>query len=188
VSLRGKLLPFIGKAIAVVIVASVPWYFVAPAYNRLLATVSEKLIASQLTLIPQHGTIYIYSQIYVEPVGGIFASALHYGLLLVIGLIAVTPGLRLAQRLKYVGIAIISMFVIHIITIVLFVNAAVSSEASSMRQNPLIIFFTILGCDLFPALIWGVVAFRYFLPKPRGSPVHARQKTIEVRKRRKQPL
>ena len=183
--LRGKLLPFIGKAIAVVIVASVPWYFVAPAYNRLLATVSEKLIPSQLTLIPQHGTIYIYSQIYVEPVGGIFASALHYGLLLVVALIAVTPNLKLTQRLKYIGIAIISMFGIHVITIVLFVNAAVSSGASSMRQNPLIIFFTILGCDLFPALIWGVVAFRHFLPEPRGSPVQARQKTIEARKRRK---
>lgn len=184
-SLRGKLLPFIGKAIAVVIVASVPWYFVAPAYNRLLATVSEKLIPSQLTLIPQHGNIYIYVQVDAQPIGGIFASALHYGLLLVATLIVMTPGLRLAQRLKYVGIAIISMFAIHIVTIVLFVNAAVSSEASSMRQNPLIIFFTILGCDLFPALIWGVVAFRYFLPEPRGSPVHARQKTIEAGKRRK---
>ena len=184
-SARSKLLPFLGKSIAAVLVASVPWYFVAPGYNKFLATVSEKLIPSQATLTPEHGTIYIYPPGSVEPIGGIYASALHYGLLLVICLIAVTPGLKMMRRLKFVTAAIIIMFAIQIIAITLFARAALSGTAVSMDQNPLIILLTILGSDLFPALIWGVIAFKYFLPEPRGSPVTARQMQPQARTNRK---
>jgi hypothetical protein len=182
-SLHSRLLPFIGKAIVVVIVASIPWYFMAPFYNRLLAIVAEWLISSQLTLLAQQDTILIYSETSTEPIAGIYASAIHYGLLLVISLIAVTPGIRLVRRLRFIGITIIIMLAIHIISVVLFANAAASGNAISMRQDPLIIFFTILGCDLFPALIWGIIAFKYYLPEPGNSPLRVESSKNRVKKR-----
>jgi hypothetical protein len=32
-----------------------------------------------------------------------------------------------------------------------------------MEHNPLIVLFTIVGADLFPVLIWGIFAYKYFL-------------------------
>jgi hypothetical protein len=81
--LRGRILHFIGRAIVFLIALSVVWYFIAPAYNSLLAVSAERLIPAPAALTVQQGTIYIHPQVDVEPVGGIYASAFHYGLLLV---------------------------------------------------------------------------------------------------------
>ncbi len=167
--LKGRILPFIGRAIVFLIVFSVVWYFIAPAYNSLLAAVAERLIPSQAILTVQHTTIYIHPIVDAEPVGGIYASALHYGLLLVVALISATPGLKLVQRLKFFGIAVISLYIIHVITIVSFARAALSSPTPSVSQNPLLILLAVIGSDLFPVLIWALVSYKYFRDKQVGS-------------------
>lgn len=178
--LRGKYFVFIGKAILFLILASIAWYFISPAYNQLLALVAERLVPSQANLTVQQSIIYINLQDGSETVGGIYVSALHYGLLLVIALIAATPGLNLFRRFKFAGIAILSIFVIHLITIVIFVRAILSSPAPALGQDPLVILLTIIGCDLFPVLIWAIVAYRHFTRKSINAPVNDRRRRLEL--------
>ncbi len=185
--LSGRLLPFIGKAIVFLIALSVVWYFIAPAYNSLLAVSVERLIPAPAALTVQQGTIYIHPQGDAESVGGIYASALHYGLLLVVALIAATPGLKLVRRLKFFGIAVITLYIIHVVTIVPFARAALSSQTPSTSQDPLLILLAVIGSDLFPVLIWALVSYKYFRDKPKGSPVTARQSGLKSKRQRREP-
>lgn len=168
-SLYARFMPFIGKAIAFLIAISLAWYFIAPAYNTILATVSEKLLPSQSALALDRGTIYIYPPAGTEPAGGIYASALHYGLVLVIALILATPRLKLLRRFAFIAIALGAIFSIHTVSIVLFARNILSGAYAPLEQNPLIILFAIVGSDLFPVLIWAVLSFKYFFPKPKRS-------------------
>ena len=172
--LRGKFSTFIGKAIGFLIVISVAWYFITPAYNRLLLAIVDKIVPPELTLLLKQDTVYIYLQNVSNPIGGIYVSALHYGLVVVVSLILATPGLRIYKRLRSMAIALLAIFAVHLISIALFAHNALSG-AASMEQNPLIVLFAIIGADLFPILIWGILSYKYFLTKPRKS--LARHKT-----------
>ena len=174
--LRGKFSVFIGKAIGFLIVISVVWYFITPAYNRLLLAVVDKIVSTELTLLLRQDTIYVYLQNVSNPIGGIYVSSLHYGLLVVVSLILATPGLRIYKRLKSIAIALLAIFAVHLISIVLFAQTALSGAAASMEQNPLIVLFAIIGADLFPILIWGILSYKYFLTKPRKSFAHYKTK------------
>jgi len=166
-SLYARFLPFVGKAIAFLVAISLAWYFIAPAYNTILATVAEKLLPSQSMLTLDQGTIYIYPPAGIEPAGGIYASALHYGLVLVMALIMATPGLKLLQRLRFIAIALLAIFTVHIASIVLFARNVLSGTSVSLEQNPLIVFFAVVGSDLFPVLIWAAVSSKYFSPRSK---------------------
>ena len=168
-SLYARFLPFIGKAIAFLIGLSLAWYFIAPAYNTILANVSEKLLPSQSALALDQGTIYIYPPSATEPAGGIYASALHYGLVLVIALILATPRLKLLRRFEFIAIALSAIFFIHTLSIVLFARDILSGANTPLEQNPVIILFAIVGSDLFPVLIWAALSFKYFFPRPKRS-------------------
>ena len=170
--LRGRLSVFIGKVIGFLIVISVVWYFITPAYNRLLVAVVDKVTSSELTLLLKQDTIYIYLQNASNPTAGIFVSALHYGLLIVVSLILATPGLRIYKRLRSIVIAFLAIFAIHIISVALFAQTALSSTDGSIEQNPLIALFAIIGADLFPILIWGVLSYKNFITRTEKSPPH----------------
>ncbi len=170
---RGKFSAFIGKAIGFLIVISAAWYFIAPAYNRLLLAVVNRIVSPELTLLLEQDTFYIYVQNVSNPISGIHVSALHYGLVVVVSLILATPGLRLYMRLKSIAIALLAIFTVHLISVVLFTQTTLSG--ASMEQNPLIVLFAVIGADLFPILIWGILSYKYFLTKPRKS--LARHKT-----------
>jgi len=173
--LRGKFFTFIMKAIGFLIVISVAWYFITPAYNRLLLAAADMIVSPALILSLEQDTIYIYIQNISDPIGGIYILALHYGLIVVVSLILATPGLRIYQRLKSIAIALVAIFIVHLISVVLFAQTALSGAGASMEHNPLIVFFAIIGADLFPILIWGVLSYKYFLARP-GKPA-ARYKT-----------
>jgi len=165
-SLRGRLLIFIGKAIGFLLAGAVIWYFIAPAYNRLLLATISVLIPSDPMLVLRQDTIYIYAQASTQPAGGIYISALHYGLILVIALILATPGMKLLQRLKFTSIALVAIFAVHLVSVVLFTQTALSATTHSMGQNPLIVLFAIIGADLFPVVVWAGLSYKYFITKP----------------------
>jgi len=173
--LRGRLSVFIGKVIGFLIVISVVWYFITPLYNRLLLAVVDKVTSSELTFLLKQDTAYIYLQNASNPTAGIYVSALHYGLLVVISLILATPGLRIYKRLGSIVIAFLAIFAVHIITIAIFAQTALASTDGSMEQNPLIVLFAIVGADLFPILIWGILSYKNFFTRTEKSP--ARDKT-----------
>jgi len=165
-SLRGRLLIFIGKAIGFLLAGAVIWYFIAPAYNRLLLATTSVFIPSDPMLVLRQDTIYIYSQASAQPVGGIYISALHYGLILVVALILATPGMKPLKRLKFTAIALVAIFAVHLTSVTLFAQTALSTTTQSMGQNPLIILFAIIGADLFPVAVWAGLSYKYFLTRP----------------------
>jgi len=158
------------KAIGFLIVTSVVWYFITPAYNRLLLAVVDKITSPELTLLLKQDTIYIHIQNVSNPIAGIHVSALHYGLLVVVSLVLATPGLRIYKRLKSIVIALLSIFAVHLISVALFTQSVLSSSHSSMEQNPLIVLFAIIGADLFPILIWGILSYKNFVVRTEKSP------------------
>ena len=168
--LRGRFSNFIMKAIGFLIVISVVWYFITPAYNSLLLAVVDKITSSELTLLLRQDTVYIYIQNVSNPIAGIYVSSLHYGLLVVVSLILATPGLRIYKRLRSIVIAFLAIFVVHIISITLFAQNTLSGTHGSMEHNPLIVLFAIIGADLFPILIWGILSYRNFFARTEKSP------------------
>jgi len=168
--LRGRFSVFIGKVIGFFIVISVVWYFITPAYNSLLLAVVDKVTSSYLTLLLKQDTIYIYIQNVPDPVAGIYVSALHYGLLVVVSLILATPGLGIYRRLISIVIAFIAIFAVHIISVALFAQTTLSGTGGPMERNPLIVLFAIIGADLFPILIWGILSYRNLMARTEKSP------------------
>ena len=164
-SLRSnKLLLFLGKAIALVILVAVAWTYISPAYNHLLVSLGNKIAPSGVTLELEQRTIYFYHH---TPEGTdkawIFSWALHFGLILVIALIGATPGLRLTQRLKFTALAFGLLFVIHVVAI--WIMARLMGSSVVMNKNPVFNLLVTVGCDLFPVVIWGVLSLKYWFPQ-----------------------
>ena len=174
-SLRGRLLIFASAAVGILIVLSVLWTFlIAAPYNRALVATTDPLSGAEIVLGEdfeqadrdrlglKEENIY-----FTEPPEGVVihsfleGSALHYGMLLVISLIAATPGLTWQRRLKFIPLAILIMFALHIITILIFAKISPGTDAS---RNPFITLFVTMGTGLFPALIWVALSLRYWLP------------------------
>ena len=169
-SLRIKyLVIFAGEAIGCLIALSLLWHFlIASSYNHLLVWIADRLSSSQIVVGDGSDNIYFYS---AGPEAWIYGSSLHYGLLLVVALIVTTPGLKLRQRLKFIPLALLIMFIIHIVTILTFARVARSSSpAHPMNENPWVILFLVVGCDLFPALVWGVLSYKYWSSKLKAAP------------------
>lgn len=166
VSPRARLIRFIGAAIALLVIVSILWYVIDPPYNRLLVEVTDPLTSLRIALGDGNSVIYFY---FDTPVGegsiGIKGAGFHFGLILVSVLIAVTPGLTLLRRIKFIAIALGVMFVIHIITILIFAWIIQSSDdPSRFAVNPWVTFLVTIGTQLFPALIWAILCFKYWFP------------------------
>jgi len=166
VSPRARLIRFIGEAVALLIIVSVVWYFIDPPYNRLLVEITDRLSTLRIALGDGTSVIYIY---FDTPLGegsiGIKGAGFHFGLILLPVLIAVTPGLKLLRRLKFIAIALGVMFVIHIITILIFaLIIGTSADPAQFSTNPWVIFLVTIGTQLFPAVIWVILCFKYWFP------------------------
>ena len=157
--LKSRLIPFFSKSIAFFIVITVVWYFLlGPVYNDVLAATAD-------VLTPGHDLWHYDNTIYVDNYqNGIFAMQLQYGLLLVMALIAATPVIRITKRLKYIPIALVAIFIIHVISVVVFTWA---TKYDTPDSNPHYILFAVFGSSLFPVIVWGVFSFRYLLPRPQ---------------------
>jgi hypothetical protein len=183
---RGTLIRFAGIAIVLLILLSVLWiFFLATPYNRALATVADKLSGAKITLgkdfaesdkqalgLEDEGIYVAVAQPGVLELHGVIDGlALDYGMLLLICFIAATPGMTWRQRLKFIPIALIIMFIIHIVTILIFAQVTISSTAMSpTNKNPWVNLFITAGCDLFPLLIWGALSYKYWSARLRSTP------------------
>lgn len=171
---RGRLLRFAVIALAVLVVIALLWPFIAPAYNRLLVGASSNLVPHEVTLAAEGSDIIVDVEIQRPEIsasasGKIESSSLHYGLLFLMALIAATPGLKLSRRAKFGAIALVSMFLIHFITMMVVTRLMLSNVegGGSLASNPWMVLFLTIGCDLFPLLVWGALSFRYWIPGPQ---------------------
>lgn len=171
---RGRLLRVAVIALAVLVAIALLWPFIAPAYNQLLVWTSSKLVPHEVTLGVESSDIIVdvelqRPEMWAVASGRIESSSLHYGLLFLMALIAATPGLKLSRRAKFGAIALVSMFLIHFITMMVATRLMLSNVESggSLASNPWMILFLTIGCDLFPLLVWGALSFRYWIPRPQ---------------------
>jgi len=181
VSPRTRLiLVFAGSAVGILIAISVLWsFFIAMPYNRALVAVTDNLSGGRIVLGADAGDDLrqLFSSIYAIPLEDDYLcvvtpgedwvpffmplSALHYGMLLVVSLIAATPGLPWRRRLMFIPIAILIMFILHLSTILIIAKVSLSG----VNPFPAITLFITVGTALFPALIWGILCYKYWWPK-----------------------
>ena len=171
-------LVFAGKAIGILIALSLLWTFLlAMPYNRALVGVTDGLTRADIILAAdfdedvrrenylQEDSICVAvrgpDQILLY--GFIPASALHYGMLLVVSLVAATPGLAWRRRLTFIPLAILIMFLLHLLTILVFARLSLAGTAAA--DHPSVILFITLGTALFPAVVWGALCYRYWWPR-----------------------
>lgn len=175
-------LVFAGKAIGLLIAISVLWSFlIALPYNRALVAVSDSLSSGRIVLGKDATDDFrqLFFSEYGIPMEDDFLcvatsrqdrpplpffmplSALHYGMLLVISLVAATPALGWRRRLRFIPTAVLIMFLIHLSTILIIAKVALSGA----NPLPAITLFVVLGTALFPALVWGVLCYKYWWPK-----------------------
>ena len=170
-------LTFAGRAIGILIVISLLWGFLLAApYNRVLVAITDNISGADIVLgeefdeedrqqnFLKEDSIVVgigQPEETYEIYGFIPGSALHYGMLLVISLIVATPGLTWRRRLIFIPIALVIMFIIHLITILIFASVSLSG----MNPYPFIILFISLGTGLFPIIVWGVLCYKYWWPR-----------------------
>lgn len=187
-----RLLIFAGIAVILIIVLSVIWSFlIAVSYNRALTAAADpfssaKIVAAESfdkSFREQYGikdnTIWITVP---QPEGlklykGIEVPALTYGMPLVLSLIAATPGLTWRRRLKFLLIAPLLMFALHVIDIV--IGAKVFLSGANISRSTFVNGFLVLGPGLFPALIWVALSFGYWFPKEQKGPRAVRRRDIK---------
>jgi hypothetical protein len=170
---RARLLRFIGAALALLVIISIIWYVIDPPYNHLLVVVTDPLSSLRIALGDGNSVIYLY---FDTPGGegsiGIKGAGFHFGLILLPVLIAVTPGLTLLRRLKFIAISLGVMFVIHIITILIFSwIIQLSDDPAGFGTNPWVVFLVTIGTQLFPALIWVILCLKYWFPRAEAAGV-----------------
>jgi len=71
--------------------------------------------------------------------------------------------LRLTQRLKFIALAFVLLFVIHVAAI--WVMARLMGSSVVMNKNPVFNLLITVGCDLFPVVIWGGLSLKYWFPQ-----------------------
>ncbi len=162
--LKARLLPFAIKAIVLTIVLSLIWHFVAGFYDALLINASGLFLGSDVILVAERSGISVYQPGVLMI--GTRSSLFYLGIILVVSLIAATPGLKLISRLKYMAMALLSIFAIHVISILVLAAIAPADKAGIMSSytNPLRILFFVIGGDLSPVLIWGLLLHKCFIP------------------------
>ncbi|MGA8849488.1 MAG: hypothetical protein WB564_06680 [Dehalococcoidia bacterium] len=174
------ILIFAGKAVGIIIAVSVLWNFlIAMPYNRALVAVSDSLSSGRIILGEDATQDFrqLFFSTYGVPMEDDYLcvatpredfvpffmplSALHYGMLLVVSLIAATPALGWRRRLMFIPIAILIMFLIHVSTILIIAKVSLSGA----NPLPTITLFITLGTALFPTLVWGILCYKYWWPK-----------------------
>lgn len=183
-SLMSRLLRFSGMFLLSFALLSLAWPLFAPGYNRLVVGMSNKLLALIeepliITLKPQGENVLIYQNDRTgeEPqLVKAYRGYMYFNLILLLALFLATPRLRLLQRLKLTLIALITLLVFHAVDVTTrgveqYVDQASITVTHSYSVTWRYLFYWFgavlsVGEKLAPLLIWGILTFKYWLPKP----------------------
>jgi hypothetical protein len=176
-----KIIRFLLIAAGLIIVLSIIWTFVDAQYSKFMSNIASGLVSEEYKIEQKQGTIYFERQYFIVNVEGkpthiavpnnyppeasIVASAIQFGLLLTIALVAATPGLSWRRRVLFSIIAAAITFFLQILSVVIMAKTLNS------------LFFVIVS-DLFPPVLWAIFSFKYWfvrqpavqLPDPSGNP------------------
>jgi len=160
---RHRLTAFIIKAVLSVIGLALVWPFIAPYYDRILIAVADGMVMPSLRFASYAGNIY-GSTSAGQPIMGIHGAALHFSLILLLALLIATPGLKIINRLRNIGIGLAVMFVFHLVILTVLARLMPSGggTATPSLRIPMVLLSTI-GLNLFPALVWVGLCLRQWL-------------------------
>jgi hypothetical protein len=160
-----KIIRFLLIAAGLIIVLSVIWNFVDSKYSDFMGKIASGLVSAEYKVEQKQGTIYFNRQYFVVDVQGkpthvavpkgyppdasIVASAIQFGLLLTIALVAATPGLNWRRRLLFSIIAAAVTFILQLLSVVIMAKTFNS------------LLFVIVS-DLFPPILWAIFSFKYW--------------------------
>ncbi|MBN1188337.1 MAG: hypothetical protein JXA46_01155 [Dehalococcoidales bacterium] len=149
-----KLLRFILIAAGLIIVFSVVWTFIDSYYSNFLAWVARNNISQQTLVEQTGGTIHFvhieFSNGGWKPVkDSLEASAIQFGLLLAVALVAATPGIKIRQRILFSLMAVAITFILQVLSIII------------MARTYNNMFFIIVS-DVIPPVLWALFSFKYW--------------------------
>jgi hypothetical protein len=164
-----RIIRFLLIAAGLIILLSVLWNFIDSGYSAFLGKIASSTVSPEFRVDQREGTIYFTRQYFIVDVGGkptpvavpsnypsqanIVASAIQFGLLLTIALVAATPGLGWRKRFLFSGLAAAITFTLQVLSV--FVMAKTLNS----------LLFVVVS-DLFPPLLWAAFSFRYwFIPR-----------------------
>lgn len=169
-----KIVRFMLIAAGLIIVLSALWNFVDSGYSEFLGKIASSFVRPEFKVEQSGGTIYFTRQYFIFNVEGkatqvpvpenyppgasIVASAIQFGLLLTVALVAATPGLSWRRRFLFSAIAVVVTFILQILSVIVMAKTLNS------------LFFVIVS-DVFPPLLWAVFSIRYFfIPQASVQP------------------
>jgi len=180
-----KIIRFLLIAAGLIIVLSVLWTFVDSGYSAFLGKIASGLAPAEFKVDQREGTIYFTRQYFIMNVAGkpthvpvpsnypadasIVASAIQFGLLLSVALVAATPGLTWRRRILFSSLAAAITFGLQILSVVIM--------AKTFNA-----FLFVVVSDLFPPLLWAVFSFRYWFKPPPSVPIPADSPQPQLKK------
>jgi hypothetical protein len=172
-----KLIRFILVAAGLIIVFSVAWSFVDADYSNFLAAIARGVVSSGVVVEQEQGTItFIHREYYMGLTrldrDWIDASAIQFGLLLAVALVAATPGLKIGRRFLFSALAVAITFVLQVLSVLVMARTFNS-------------LFFVVASDLFPPILWAIFSFKYWFAAPVSSPSAQAEPPAEVKKKGK---
>jgi hypothetical protein len=155
-----KIIRFLLVSAGLIIVLSIFWTLVDSEYTDFLTWIARHTVTGDVLIQQNSGTITFYHYI-INPNNtiktikdSIVASAIQFGLLLTVSLVAATPGLIWKKRIYFSLIAVGITFILQVVSVIIMAKTFNS------------ILFVIVS-DLFPPIMWAIFSFRYwFITKP----------------------
>jgi hypothetical protein len=176
-----KLLVFGGKFLLSLLVLMLLWPLLGTLYNRLVVGVSALVLSvierPPLTVLKVEGDKimgYVHSLSLNSPTFTItreFYDLNYFGIMVLLALMFATSiGLR--QQVKLTPIAVLLVLFFHAFFFLIYirveyiVKGVVPSNEAEFNFYLWLRLFTATGKYWFPFLIWALLTFRFWLPKP----------------------
>ncbi|MCH8063083.1 MAG: hypothetical protein IH861_11340 [Chloroflexi bacterium] len=161
-----RLLLFAIRAAALVFAASVVWMPFASQYNRVLIKLVSPFIGGGTT-VRAAGPSFIFETPSLGAPLSIDGLTLHWGFILLTALVAAAVGLSLTARIRWLAATVGLMATAHILGVasLSYGLAWLSWAASPEYAADLTVSLFAGFWSLFPFVVGGVWAWRYWLPR-----------------------
>ena len=164
---------FAGKVALFIIVLAVAWSLLVTQYNYILAGAAEIVDPSGVSFAGEGSSILVeFDEEFQRVILEVEGLSFQYGLVILLALILATPKLGIRRRLKFIGLAMLIMFILHVIAMLVTgqMARAVTPQHPTVAGRPAYVFFISMGVDLFPVVIGVALLFRYWIRGFRKDP------------------
>ena len=155
------------------VVIGAVWLRLSPFYDGLLAPAANAFLPAVLWLEDSGGTMVIHHAADGQHYGHAFDTlVLHSGLVIVLALVAATPGRSWPWRTVAGGSVIGGFFALQAAAMVAVAQALKSSVSGGLQAGDVWVGFAIFWA-LTPLAIGGAWVYRFWMPAMRHGPCEA---------------